>query len=65
MRRFVLSLAATGLVVGSVLSSAGMASAGTHVKPTITATQASFTIPSGPTGVWQLGPTTYPPLDQH
>ena len=65
MRRFVLSLAATGLVVGSVLSSAGMASAGTHVKPTITATQASFTIPSGPTGVWQLGLTTYPPPVTH
>jgi hypothetical protein len=65
MRRFVLSLAATGLVVGSVLSSAGMASAGTHVKPTITATQASFTIPSSPTGVWQLGLTTYPPPVTH
>jgi hypothetical protein len=65
MRRFVLSLAATGLVVGSVLSSAGMASAGTHIKPTITATQASFTIPSSPTGVWQLGLTTYPPPVTH
>ena len=65
MRRFVLSLAATGLVVGSVLSSAGMASAETHVKPTITATQASFTIPSSPTGVWQLGLTTYPPPVTH
>lgn len=65
MRSFVLSLAATGLVVGSVLSSAGMASAGTHVKPTITATQASFTIPSSPTGVWQLGLTTYPPPVTH
>jgi len=65
MRRLALSLAATGLVVGSVLSSAGMASAGTHVKPTITATQASFTIPSSPTGVWQLGLTTYPPPVTH
>jgi len=65
MRRLALALAATGLVVGSVLSSAGMASAGTHVKPTITATQASFTIPSSPTGVWQLGLTTYPPPVTH
>ena len=65
MRRFVLSLAATGLVVGSVLSSAGMASAGTHIEPTITAAQASFTIPSSPTGVWQLGLTTYPPPVTH
>ena len=65
MRRLVLSLAATGLVAGSVLSSAGIASAGTHVKPTITATQASFTIPSSPTGVWQLGLTTYPPPVTH
>ena len=65
MRRLVLSLAAAGLVAGSVLSSAGIASAGTHVKPTITATQASFTIPSSPTGVWQLGLTTYPPPVTH
>ena len=65
MRRLALSLAATGLVVGSVLSSAGMASAGTHVKPTITATEASFTIPSRPTGVWQLRLTTYPPPVTH
>jgi hypothetical protein len=65
MRRLALSLAATGLVVGSVLSSVAVASAGTHVKPTITATQASFTIPSSPTGVWQLGLTTYPPPVTH
>ena len=65
MRRLALSLAATGLVIGSVLGSAGVASAGTHVKPTITATQASFTIPSTPTGVWQLGLTTYPPPVTH
>lgn len=65
MRRLALSLAATGLVVGSVLGSAGMASAGIHVKPAITATQASFTIPSSPTGVWQLGLTTYPPPVTH
>jgi hypothetical protein len=45
--------------------SAGVASAGTHVKPTITATQATFTIPSSPTGVWQLGLTTYPPPVTH
>ena len=63
MRRLALSLAATGLVVGTVLSSAGIASA--NVKPTITATQASFTIPSSPTGVWQLGLTTYPPPVTH
>jgi hypothetical protein len=65
MRRLALSLAATGLVVGSVLGSVGLASAGTHVKPTITATEASFTIPSSPTGVWQLGLTTYPPPVTH
>jgi hypothetical protein len=65
MRRLALALAATGLVIGSVLGSAGIASAGTHVKPTITATQASFTIPSSPTGVWQLGLTTYPPPVTH
>jgi len=65
MRRLVLPLAAAGLVAGSVLSSAGMDSAGTHVKPTITATQATFTIPSSPTGVWQLGLTTYPPPVTH
>jgi hypothetical protein len=53
MRRLTLLLA-SALVVGSVIGSAGIASAGTHVKPTITATQASFTIPSAPTGVWQL-----------
>ena len=65
MRRLALSLAASGLVVGSVLSSAGTASAGTHVKPVITATQVTFTIPSTPTGVWQLGLTTYPPPVTH
>jgi len=61
MRRLTLSLAATALVVGSVLSSAGIASAGTHAKPVITATQVTFTIPSTPTGVWRLVLTTYPP----
>jgi len=65
MRRLAFSLAATGLVVGSVLGSAGTASAGTHVKPVITATQVTFTIPSTPTGVWQLGLTTYPPPVTH
>ena len=65
MRRLAFSLAATGLVVGSVLSSAGAASAGTHVKPVITATEVTFTIPSTPTGVWQLGLTTYPPPVTH
>jgi hypothetical protein len=65
MRRLAVALG-TLLVAGSVLSTAGVASAaGTHVKPTITATQASFTIPSSPTGVWQLGLTTYPPPVTH
>jgi hypothetical protein len=64
MRRLALSLAATGLVLGSVLSSTGIASAGTHVKPVITATQVTFTIPSSPAGVWQLVITTYPPPTQ-
>src|SRR5215469_14109897 len=63
MRRLTLFLA-TALVVGTVMSSAGIASAGTHVKPVVTATQASFTIPSSPTGVWRLTITTWPPPDQ-
>jgi len=50
MRRFAFSLA-TVLVAGSVMSMAGVASAGTHAKPVITATQVSFTIPSSPVGV--------------
>jgi hypothetical protein len=49
MRRLTLFLA-TALVVGTVVSLAGIASAGTHVKPVVTATQTSFTIPSSPTG---------------
>ena len=56
MRRLALPLA-TVLVAGMVLTSAGVASAGTppgHVRPTITATQATFAIPSSPTGVWQM-----------
>lgn len=53
MRRVTLFLA-SALVVGSVLASAGVASAGTHVPPVITATQVTFTIPSSPTGVWQM-----------
>src|SRR5215472_5374055 len=57
MRRLALSLA-TVLVVGSVLASAGVASAGTHVPPQITATQATFTIPSTPTGVWRMSLNT-------
>jgi hypothetical protein len=60
MRRLALSLA-TALVAGSVLASAGVASAGTHVQPVITATQVTFTIPSSPTGVWRLVLTNYPP----
>jgi len=63
MRRFALSLA-TVLVAGSVMSMAGVASAGTHAKPVITATQVSFTIPSSPAGVWRLVLTTYPPPTQ-
>src|SRR5215469_15462792 len=53
MRRLTLFLA-TALVVGTVISSAGIASAGTRVPPVITATQVTFTIPSQPAGVWQL-----------
>ncbi len=63
MRRFAFSLA-TVLVAGSVMSMAGVASAGTHAKPVITATQVSFTIPSSPVGVWRLVLTTYPPPTQ-
>lgn len=61
MRRLALSLAATGLVVGSLLSSTGIASAGTKTLPVITATQVTFAIPAHPVGVWQLTLTTYPP----
>jgi len=64
MRRLALALG-TVLVAGSVISMAGVASAEIHVKPTITATQASFTIPDTPVGVWQLGLTTYPPPVTH
>jgi hypothetical protein len=64
MRRLALALG-TVLVAGSIMSMAGVASAEIHVKPTITATQASFTIPSTPVGVWQLGLTTYPPPVTH
>ena len=53
MRRFALSLA-TLMVAGSVVIPAGVASAGTHVKPVLTATQVTFTIPSTPTGLWKL-----------
>jgi hypothetical protein len=63
MRRLTL-LMAGALAVGSLATSAGVASAGTHVKPVITATQASFTIPSSPRGEWKLIITTYPPPDQ-
>src|SRR5215831_13250667 len=64
MRRLALALG-TILVAGSVLSTAGVASAGIHVKPVITATEVTFTIPSTPTGVWQLGLTTFPPPVTH
>jgi hypothetical protein len=66
MRRLALSLATVlvvGSVAGSVLSSAGAASAGPVVKPVITATQATFAIPASPTGVWRLVLTTFPPPD--
>lgn len=58
MRRLTLSLA-TVLVAGSVLVSTGLASAGAasaaaHVRPVITATQVTFTIPSSPTGLWRM-----------
>jgi len=59
MRRLALPLA-TVLVAGSVLASAGIALAGTHVKPVITATQVTLTIPSSPQGVWELKLTTNP-----
>jgi hypothetical protein len=65
MRRLALAVGTTVLVVGSVLSSAGVAAAGTHVKPVITATGVTFTIPATPTGVWQLGLTTFPPPVTH
>jgi len=65
MRRLALALG-TLLVAGSVMSMTGEASATLlHVKPVITATEATFTIPSSPTGVWQLGLTTYPPPVTH
>lgn len=64
MRRLAYSLA-TVLVAGSVLGTAGVASAGTHTKPVITATQVTFTIPATPAGVWRLVLTTYPPPTQH
>lgn len=60
MRRLTLSLA-TVLAAGTLISSAGAASAVTRVRPVVTATQASFTIPSSPAGVWRLKITNYPP----
>lgn len=53
MRRLTLPLA-TLLVAGSVVLSAGTASAGTRVTPVITATQVTFAVPASPTGVYQL-----------
>jgi hypothetical protein len=61
MRPLTLPVAAAVLVAGSVLSSAGVASAGTHVKPVITATQVTFAVPASPAGVWRLVLTNYPP----
>lgn len=60
MRRLALSFAAI-LMAGSALFSAGAASAGTHPRPVITATQVTFTIPSSPVGVWRMVLTDYPP----
>ena len=62
MRRLALSLS-TVLVAGSVLvsgavASAGAASAASHVKPVITATEVTFTIPSTPTGLWRMSLNT-------
>jgi hypothetical protein len=57
MRRLALLLA-TILVAGSVLTSAGVASAAAHVKPVITATEATFTIPASPSGTWRLALVT-------
>ena len=54
MRRWAFLLAIPALVAGSVLASAGVASAGTHAPPVITATQVTFTIPASPAGVWQM-----------
>lgn len=62
MRRLALSLAATIVVAGTVLGTAGVASA--QVKPVITATQVTFAIPSTPVGTWRLVLTTYPPPTQ-
>jgi hypothetical protein len=61
VRRLALLLAATALVAGSLLSTAAAASAGTHTKPVITATQVTFTIPASPVGTWRLALTTFPP----
>jgi hypothetical protein len=63
MRRLMLSLATVLVAGGAALGVAGVASA--NVKPVITATQVSFTIPATPAGVWQLGLTTYPPPVTH
>jgi hypothetical protein len=54
MRRWAFLLAIPALVAGSILASAGVASAGTHAPPVITATQVTFTIPASPAGVWQM-----------
>jgi hypothetical protein len=62
MKRLALALG-TLVVAGFVLGTAGVAYA--NVKPVITATEVTFTIPSTPTGVWQLGLTTYPPPVTH
>ena len=58
MRRLALPVAGI-LVAGSVFTSAGAASASTHVKPVITATQATFSIPASPAGVWQMALNTH------
>ncbi len=62
MRRLALSVATAILVAGSVLGAAAVASAGTHAKPVITATQVTFTTRPAPPGCgnWASPPTRRP-----
>jgi hypothetical protein len=52
--------AGTCLALIASSATASSASVATHVRPTITATQASFTIPAAPAGVWLLRLWTLP-----
>ena len=65
MRRLTLSLAialaAGPVLMSAAVASAGIAPAGTHAKPVITATKVTFAIPASPAGVWRLVLTSYPP----